>query len=517
MSNYSSLKRRFLGVFLAVGIINTLSCHTDVTKPIDATRTTTDTNYATAPASASISGSTNASSPCPAEVTWLTNPSLPTAIASGQSNCDFHQFMWQSFLYLMQPSAVGSAVLNFETWMPSYGVFVGDGEQPAAWGSVPTPTYCTGPTSPTSSYVFSNLTLQAGSHHPLIDQSLNDVFYGVLVNKPAYDLITGCDLYKAQCALTLAPDLLTPSGTAVVDIPKNYPQLAFPNQSIELKTAWKILTASEQSSGLFYSTKGTVKSPDKSCLDNVVLGLVGMHIVSKTPSHPEFIWATFEHKNNAPDCADTSANPPIGESWTFFDKNCTACTTNEYAAGTATQVCRMHPWGDPTQGTFPNGLNCLSIPPPAYICDQDVQEYIIDPNTKNLIALNQSVDDMLKGLPAGDKNKLWSNYELVGNIWTDKGSLPPYLQVQRGSLSDANSTMETYVQNGEANVTNPNSCFSCHNLDGKTLVSSPTQASQAVTLPQAGLSHIFNLLIPNTSGCNNGTTLPSGSACSVYY
>ena len=399
--------------------------------------------------------------------------------------------------------------------MPSYGIFVGDGQQPAPWGSVPKPDYCKGPENPTSNYIFSDLTLQAGSHQALIDKQLNDVYYNLSVNHPAYDFITGCDLYKAQCGITLAPDLLDPTSMPVVNIPLKYPKLAFPDQSIELKTSWKVLTASELASKSFYVTYGSVKSPSKACMENVALGLVGMHIVSKTPSHPEFIWATFEHKNNVPDCGNLTASPPLGGDWTFYDKNCkgTDCSTNEYHLGKTTQVCRMHPWGDPSMGVFPNGLDCNSTPPPAYICEKDVQQYIIDPNTTNLIAINQSVNGMLSSLPDDNINKLWANYELVGNLWTINGDLPPYLQSQRGSLSDANTTMETYVQNGEANVTNPNSCFSCHNLDGKTSTSSATQASKPVQLPPAGLSHIFNLIQENTKGCDNGSRLPKTAAC----
>lgn len=456
-------------------------------------------------------------SACTASGAWIDNPSMPQEVAPGQSNCDFHRFMWQSFLFLAQPVKAGSGVRQFETYMPSYGLFVGPGAKPAAWGTVPKPRYCEGVDPPDAGYVFSNLTLQAGSHQPLVDRSLNDVFYNVSVNEPAYRFITGCDLYKAQCSLTLAPDLLTPGGMRVVDIPKQYPRLAFPDHSIELKTSWKILTPGEAAGKTFYMTKGAVKSPGKDCLKNVTLGLVGMHIVTKTPTHPEFIWATFEHKNNAPDCGATAARPPLGGDWTFYDKACKDCTTNEYVKGKASQICRMHPWGNPVDGTFPNNLNCDSIPPPAYICDPDVRKNIIDPNTANLKSLNASVTAMLRKLPPGDPNKLWANYELVGNVWTVGGALPPYLQAQRGSLASANTTMESYVQNGEANVTNPNNCFSCHNLAGKTAIASQDRAARPVTLPPAGLAHIFNLLDITTTGCDDGRSLPAGTACSVYH
>lgn len=454
-------------------------------------------------------------SPCNAELNWISNPSLPTDVPKNPSNCDFQQHMWQSLFYLIQPSKTAPEAREFETWMPSYGIFVKDKQQPTPWGSIPKPSDCEVPKHLTNNFIFSNLTLQAGSHQPLIDQQLNDVYYTIAVNEPAYDFITGCDLYREQCGITLAPDLLEPTTKPVVNIPLKYPNLAFPDQSIELKNSWKVLTPDELTSNSFYTTYGSVKSPGKPCMENVALGLVGMHIVSKTPTHPEFIWATFEHKNNAPDCGNLSATPPLGGDWTFYDKDCTGddCSTNEYHPGKATQVCRMHPWGDPVQGVFPNGLDCSSTPPPAYICDKDVQQYVIGPNTANLIAINQSVNNMLSSLPNNNVNKLWANYELVGNLWTQDGNLPPYLQSQRGSLSSANTTMETYVQNGEANVTNPNSCFSCHNLDGKTSTSSSLEGSMPVQLPPAGLSHIFNLIQKNTTGCNNGSSLPKTAAC----
>lgn len=461
---------------------------------------------------------------CLASKDWITNPSLPTEVATTETNCDFQQFMWQSFLALMQPASSSNSAdkgaLLFETWMPSYGIFVDPGKTPAAWGSVPVPSYASDNgykgNSTNASYVFSDLTLQAGIHQPLIDRNLNDVFYGVLVNKPAYDFITSCDLYKAQCGLTLAPDLLTPSSLSVVDIPKKYPNLAFPNQSIELKTSWKILTDEEIKTQTFYTTKGWVQSPDKQPQENVTLGLLGMHIVSKTPNHPEFIWGTFEHRNNAPDCSDVTATPPLGGDWTFFDASCKDCATNQLPpTGKPSQICRMHPQGDPTIGTFPNGLSCTSTTPPGYICNQDTQQYVIDPNTSNIKALNTSVQAMLQALPAENANRRWANYELVGNIWTDNGVLPPNLMSQRGSLSAANTTMESYVQNGVSGITNPTSCFSCHNQTGRTLISSPNQASSEVMLPPAGLSHIFNLLETDTKGCDNGSSLPA--ACAIYH
>lgn len=486
---------------------------------------------------------------CMADATWLDANGLPKEVANENSNCAFHQFMWQSFLYLVQPSDAettkanntatspyankyakksannhASSALNFETWMPSHGIFVKDGEVPSNWGDTPAIPSCENAKltdksqTHDPSYQFANLTLQAGSHQPLIDQQMNPVFYTVAVNQPAYDLLTQCDLYKAQCGMSLAPDIVNHTSLDILNIPKQYPKLAFPNDAVELKMSWKVLTTREASSGLFYTTQGTTLSHDGSCAQAVTLGLVGMHIVSKTPNHPEFIWATFEHKNNAPYCTDLSAQAPLGGDWSFYNQSCKAgecADLNEYSTTKAAQVCRTHPWGDPTLGEFVNGLDCDSTPRPHFICDKQVQENVIDPNTANLKAINASVTQMLHALPSGNSNRLWANYELVGNLWTLGGLLPPELQYQRGSLSAANTTMETFVQNGVSGVTPAASCFGCHNLEGHTLATPGEPSSERLRLPPAGLSHIFNLINNQSQGCSQGTSLPN--ACAVYH
>ena len=38
-------------------------------------------------------------------------------------------------------------------------------------------------------------------------------------------------------------------------------------------------------------------------------GLLGLHLVQKTQNHGEFIWASFEHVANSPDCNPGGSNP----------------------------------------------------------------------------------------------------------------------------------------------------------------------------------------------------------------
>ncbi len=156
-------------------------------------------------------------------------------------------------------------------------------------------------------------------------------------------MLTQCDLYKSSCASELKP------RNKGIDLLTKYPKLAFPSGAVELKTAWKVLTKSEEDGKTFYTTRGYIqpKKGASSC-ELVTLGLVGIHIVSATPQNPEFVWATFEHRNNAPDCTDLKARPPLGGKWSLFDPaRCDNCPTNQFNPGRPAQVCRMHPWGNP--------------------------------------------------------------------------------------------------------------------------------------------------------------------------
>ena len=100
---------------------------------------------------------------------------------------------------------------------------------------------------------------------------------------------------------------------------------------------------------------------------------------------------------------------------------------------------------------------------------------------------------LLTALPEGDAMRVWSNYQMVGGLWTKNGAAsgsPPVPSAQgpananspqRGSLELANTTMETYEQGPGSYVPN---CFGCHNFDPK----SPLQ-----------VSHIAASLLPSGS------------------
>ncbi len=391
---------------------------------------------------------------CGASVSWFTNPSIPTEVSGGLNadNCAFHQLAWQAFAALIQPMASGGVA--FESWMPDYGLFPASGP-PTPWGQDPI-TPCAGDApNARSRFVFRarvpktadsainpNSTQQA-TGDPLYDQNNNIVYYEAWVNQTEYDFVASCQFYDTTCIAAAPSNVALPAG------------------SIELKTSWRVLPGPSSS---YYTVQGLVGS---SCTP-VTLGLVGFHLVINTPDHPEFIWATFEHSSNAPNCASTGVTPPSG-GWSFFNPNCTQngqpCPTNQTKV-IPTQVCRVTPQGG-----------------------GDSQ------NVANIQSIDQSVYSTMQKLAAVDPQKYgylntWSNYFLAGNLWTNQGQLPPSSANEKGSTLNANTTMETFAQN----VNGLTNCFSCHQESG---------AFQQSNSAPANFSHLFFEAV-ETGACSNG-------------
>ena len=55
------------------------------------------------------------------------------------------------------------------------------------------------------------------------------------------------------------------------------------------------------------------------------MGLVGLHIITRTNSAPQWVWSTFEHVANAPDAPPppfaqaATVEPPAGSHFNFND------------------------------------------------------------------------------------------------------------------------------------------------------------------------------------------------------
>lgn len=107
-----------------------------------------------------------------------------------------------------------------------------------------------------------------------------------------------------------------------------------------------------------------------------------------------------------------------------------------------------------------------------------------------IISINNSIHSLLVG------NDVRKNYLFIGATWTQNGAAPNGKSyspttttpgVAIGTSQLANSTMETYIQNG-ANFNEAGSCFLCHS-NFKT-----------ATLLPSDISHVFGALQPLSNG-----------------
>ncbi len=401
---------------------------------------------------------------CTAPASWFPDTPIPNTFPAQPNNCDFHKWSWQMFLWLHdKSSSAADAPLNFETLANPGAVLKPGGPTAPYPGRVAgEPMDMLARLAKSSQSVDADDIFQAGAGNKiLIDQAGNVVYYSGLLNETFWDFVTSNSLYALESLQRISP-------TA-----------DFPDNTLELKVSWRVaalldtqgnptktfIPDADQHYYTAQSTVPVVEVVDGKVTDNtgktqsVELALVGMHVVGVVQNHPEFIWATFEHKANAPDCSAVptgSTDPATGLPWSLYTPESGIGVQNQFNVNdplNIVSVCRQAPWGggDAT-------------------------------NTANIQSLNASVAPHLAGT-------VWENYELVGAVWTTGGNDIPGANgapmapgdQQIGSLKLANTTMETFTQ--DAN------CFACHNGGVHTVTIG--NSGQIVPAKHLDLSHFI--------------------------
>ena len=392
---------------------------------------------------------------CPITEMQVLNPSLNTTVPNGlEANlCDFGVFGWESFLYLVSPIESPSGA------DPSSGsrrfLSVSDYAQYEGKGQDSCQT-----TLPEADSLF-RATFVATAAPTVGPEAGAGTIYSVEGDSDTGDNVI---LYNIRFSRSLC----STSG----------PNL--PADLVEIKTAWRFLPDGMDRSRYYW--QNVTLSDGK----EATLAMIGFHLAQVTQYHPEMIWTTFEHVDNAPDCEDMPDSPPEPSAgWTMASDACARClssptTTNCSAdctnlnqtlesdltppvyplAAEPTEVCRVYP-----QGTRPD--------------DPDA-----DQNRANIVSVNEQVtgpSGFLSSLPDSDPQSVWKNYQMIGGIWfnTASDSDPPVFVLpvgglntdqQRGSIHLANTVMETQFQGGPVSKvpsapTTSLNCFSCHNAD----------------------------------------------------
>jgi hypothetical protein len=352
---------------------------------------------------------------CKADANWVSLPTQPSDVGEEESFCDFYQFGWQWFLAQTSPSKDDSDERVFEMHRVFHPKESNQCEMEIQLGR----EHNIKVLAPRINK--SDLEIKQADQHALYDQNGNILYYNIWYSS---EMCKATDNFVA--------------GT------------------LEIKASWIVLK--KKKSNFF-----TIQTSD-----DQYLGLVGFHMAIWTPKHHEMLWYTWEHKNNAPLCDGSSEI----QEYNFSSKSVAKCLAEKkdctkyninipedfsgeppYKA-MPNEVCRMFENGNQNEDAI-NGNN--------------------NPLNKQVI---QDLNDQLVGekgiisqLPNNDPMKVWSNYHMIGGIWTKNGkpsgtSPVPYKDgtgdkdsPQRGSLELTNMSMETFEQGQESFVPN---CFGCH-------------------------------------------------------
>jgi len=249
--------------------------------------------------------------------------------------------------------------------------------------------------------------------------------------------------------------------------------LNFPVGAAVFKASWRVVQDREDTSKL-YTEKTTipilVNNPCGGIMVDpagktreVTVALVGLHVVGVTENHPEFLWASFEHDNNAPDLPpgmQPNSSQPVSSSkgFAFYAANTPANACNpqcvnlqvtdpvKQTVGPVTNVFRQFAQGGPIPAQRGQDIT-------------NVNE-----------AARKEMASMGRLKPPQLKETVWANYRLIGTLWlAQPGTLQPGIGPLEvcgvGSVNLANSTLETYFQGPQNNFNgnNVSNCFMCHN------------------------------------------------------
>lgn len=432
-----------------------------------------------------------AAQPCPAPTPSISSPTLPTDVSSQVQTCSngivfFDDFSWRSFVALIWPAANGQRGVPdpTETNFPVNGPLVFETYK-ADWESFPPPNSSNPPPAPSpwasfagtanpcgasvdvgwgdlvlSSYSkFGNLGL-AGFGAFFVGPVISSGFvqsaaqqeylrFQAAYNKTEHDQILSNKWYLQSKLGNLT---FCSSGASVGG------QQCPAENSTDVKAAWMDMASVPASlRSRYYIKKAWVLDPtsdpaNPKCTQRD-MGLVGLHIVVKTPTRPQWIWSTFEQIDNVPPVP--GATPTTTKVFNLND-------------GTGAAMPSDDPYCVPQPG-------CPSKPPPPAEMPDDAAKATrfnvtrsqrIGTAPDNTPATNSAYQKLLA---AAAPNSPWQYYELVMTQWPTPGSKPsnpgspdfsiPGSKKTTPVLSSfANVTLETFDQGSIFT-----GCMNCHN------------------------------------------------------
>ncbi|MBO6606401.1 hypothetical protein [Psychroserpens sp.] len=262
-----------------------------------------------------------------------------------QLNEVFNLYSWQALVAINWPlDSIGNPQPSFtdvgdptwNTWKEAFQVYRKDGKTPAGWDS---PRSATGlgldasviadndsriVLSSTSATNMTNINIADETDQAfageLFDQNGNVVVYEVLMNKAEFDYVVTNKLYNINGQLAFTQS----------NVNADFPKGDYSSNTVgatEIKFAWKILTDSDIEDR-YYTDQGYIIDESTGDLEQVDLGLIGMHISQKTPTGKQWVWSTFEHIDNLDQNTTEINGKTVVIHPTLTDPNCEICPVN---------------------------------------------------------------------------------------------------------------------------------------------------------------------------------------------
>jgi hypothetical protein len=392
--------------------------------------------------------SAHAAGACAADPQPTISPQTPNDVCIANFNIlpiqFFDDYSWRTFISLVWPADLNhrgqpditlklgdtSRPLVFETYKAEWELFPPQLTDPGPWNSVAQNNPCNlTKVSPgdmiLGSFSFSKFGNLGEAGVPpsqplvgtLVAQNNNYVRYWTGFNETEFTKIAAGKLYLIA----------------------NQTNVTFPNGSIDVKAAWMDMT-NVAAPDRYYTRMAWLLDPTSNTCSQKLVGLIGLHIVQKTASRPQWIWSTFEHVDNV-------------------------------VATTGHGMALNNGDGTPMPRNFPTpNLWPPKFPPP--------QPYNVQRLTPIFSATTFAGSPVVPTTTTNTRyqtaiaNTVWKNYQLVMTQWPvpNPPTLPSVPPTQDGSIDNtfpgngnastafANATMETFDQ---TRITA--GCMNCHN------------------------------------------------------
>lgn len=393
------------------------------------------------------------------------------AWAPGQASAD--NLAWQLFLAINWPADPEQPGYPDRTRQPGALDPSGVGHAQTVWLDYPTadelfgvPSTCEGPTLQMASKLSDAFlskaeargvlrdVLEAGGG-VLVDQNGGIVQFDIRVNRTEWEFVVNQnDYWKTGASLAalkqnLRRDYSLPPG----ETPGGFPAARLTQDgkpgiegSMEIKAAWKELTPAEVASGTYFTRRFAIDDPrlseERRC-EQRIMGLVGLHILYQPAlfGNPEWIWATFEHRDNVP----TAGVNDGATSFSFYDPSCTPQRTPEecatYKAGVSSpeefRCCEnllLYPTADDVPASPPsNQITRATNPSVSTILP-----------TRCTDQYHQSIANHFGA------DNVWRNYFLVSTQWPLRGASTNFPFFSPGFEANfpctlGNTTLESFL------------------------------------------------------------------------